>query len=125
MGRVIQDTFNTYWAARYGKNRKEVSFRVLSLLSKLPEADGLDDKAFMYDCIGTFGKYLEADAATFTAKDWREIAVKGSYLHDKYTQWPEAQAVVLAIAEFLEEDTWEKDRREHPSNLRQSISSFS
>lgn len=123
MSRIIQDTFNLYWAARYGKNKKEIDFKTLAALGNLPEAAGLDDKLFLHDCIGTFGKYLEADAATFTAKDWREIAVKGSYLYDKYTQWPEAQSVIMAIVGFLEKESkWETKNQ---AGLQQRISNFS
>lgn len=122
MSRIIQDTFNLYWAARYGKNKKEIDFKTLAALGKLPEAAGLDDKLFLHDCIGTFGKWLDTEKE-LTFSDWREISVKGSYLYDKYTQWPEAQSVIMAIVGFLEKESkWETKNQ---AGLQQRISNFS
>lgn len=122
MSRIIQDTFNLYWAARYGKNKKEIDFRTLAALGNLPYAKGLDDKLFLFDCIGTFGKWLDTEKE-LTVSDWREISVKGAYLYDKYTQWPEAQAVIMAIVGFLEEGSKWADKNR--ADLQQKISSFS
>ncbi len=85
MDRRIQNTFNAYWLLMYGKERKDVDFRVLRALADMSFDGALDGRAFLADCMQVMKPYLEMDGEIST-DDWMQLSEAAAELYKRYGQ---------------------------------------
>ena len=102
MSRIIQDTFNTYWLIRYGKNAREICFPMLAILCELENDPLLDGKSFMKDCMGVMGKWVSKEDE-MTEDDWKNMIADAESVHARYIQWQSARKIIQAITNYIEE----------------------
>lgn len=100
--KIIQNTFNAFYAIKWGKNAMDIDYGLMRFLC---EAQGDPDlRVIMQDVLNSYRKWIDKEDE-FQRKDWEQMSDVANELHKKYIYHDQAFPIIAEVYMYI-------DRRE-------------
>lgn len=104
--RTIQNTFNAFYALKWGKNATRIDFRILRFLCKAQSDSDL--QKIMQDILNAFRPWIDKEDE-FTIEDWHKMLDASNELHKKYIYHPHIADVIQTVYMYIDD----RERNKH------------